>query len=351
MIGENKMKKILAIFLVTCFILCLAACGNKDNSGDLSNDNSHTTSTEIQTNTSDEAGGSGETNEPNSSDASNNTDNANDSNSSNGSGDLNNNNSSSGTNNSNTANSLSDSNNTNSSNNSNGANGTNNSNPPPHTHSYSDATCTAPAKCSCGATNGSALGHEWKGATCEAPKTCSVCKITEGNKLEHVVEGETCKWCKQVVPVTPNKFNANITYSCIGAKYDGDPFGYPQEYDCYVITYLILNGYSHSQGVCSESDEKNPSGNHVKPYHHNGKYYDSIAQWHGINGETSYKIVNSEIIITTQYSHTEKMVIKFELLSNGTLKVKSISGPALPEENGVNVGSLFYPNPDPETNE
>ena len=35
-----------------------------------------------------------------------------------------------------------------------------------HTHSYSDATCTEPAKCSCGATKGSALGHtkwsEWE---------------------------------------------------------------------------------------------------------------------------------------------------------------------------------------------
>lgn len=30
---------------------------------------------------------------------------------------------------------------------------------PTHTHSYSDATCTEPAKCSCGATKGSAKGH------------------------------------------------------------------------------------------------------------------------------------------------------------------------------------------------
>lgn len=35
-----------------------------------------------------------------------------------------------------------------------------------HTHSYSDATCTTPAKCSCGATNGNALGHNYKKGFC-----------------------------------------------------------------------------------------------------------------------------------------------------------------------------------------
>lgn len=37
---------------------------------------------------------------------------------------------------------------------------------PTHAHSYSDATCTAPAKCSCGATNGSALGHFYENWIC-----------------------------------------------------------------------------------------------------------------------------------------------------------------------------------------
>ena len=37
---------------------------------------------------------------------------------------------------------------------------------PTHTHSYSGATCTTPAKCSCGATNGSALGHSYSNGVC-----------------------------------------------------------------------------------------------------------------------------------------------------------------------------------------
>ena len=35
-----------------------------------------------------------------------------------------------------------------------------------HSHKYNSATCTSPATCSCGATNGSALGHNYSGKYC-----------------------------------------------------------------------------------------------------------------------------------------------------------------------------------------
>ena len=100
-----------------------------------------------------------------------------------------------------------------------------------HTHSYAPATCTEPATCSCGATNGkplghidadgngicdrcnttfcqhvwspanptceqsktctkcgiviAATGHTWTPATCTSPKTCSVCGAKEGAALGH----------------------------------------------------------------------------------------------------------------------------------------------------------------------
>lgn len=38
---------------------------------------------------------------------------------------------------------------------------------PIHTHNYSNATCTAPAKCSCGATKGNALGHNYDTGICK----------------------------------------------------------------------------------------------------------------------------------------------------------------------------------------
>lgn len=36
----------------------------------------------------------------------------------------------------------------------------------PHTHSFSDATCTEPAKCECGETEGEALGHNYSEGVC-----------------------------------------------------------------------------------------------------------------------------------------------------------------------------------------
>ena len=62
-----------------------------------------------------------------------------------------------------------------------------------HTHSFSDATCTVPAKCACGATKGKALGHNWKEATCKSPKTCARCGATEGKALGHNWKEATCQ--------------------------------------------------------------------------------------------------------------------------------------------------------------
>ena len=66
---------------------------------------------------------------------------------------------------------------------------------PPHTHSFSDATCTAPKTCPCGETEGEANGHAWNNATCSAPKTCSVCGATEGTAVSHSFSNGNCKEC------------------------------------------------------------------------------------------------------------------------------------------------------------
>ena len=105
-----------------------------------------------------------------------------------------------------------------------------------HTHTFSSATCTSPQKCSCGATNGKALGHNyanatctspqkctrcgktegsikhtWKAATCSAPKTCTACGKTEGSKLAHNIDTKTskCKVC--------GAFELNVEYATRGA--------------------------------------------------------------------------------------------------------------------------------------
>ncbi len=63
---------------------------------------------------------------------------------------------------------------------------------PSHTHSYSNATCTSPKKCSCGATAGTSLGHNYSSATCTSPKICSRCGVTSGSALGHSYSNATC---------------------------------------------------------------------------------------------------------------------------------------------------------------
>lgn len=278
------MKKGLAIILSVYLILCLAACDKNENSSDILGDTSQIASTENQTSKFTEWSSSS---------------------------------------------------------------GSSNSNKTTHTHSYSKASCTEPAKCSCGATNGSALGHSWKDATCQALKTCSVCKKTEGNKAEHIVEGTTCKWCKQVVVVNPNKVNIDTTYSCIGPKfYEELPYGDPPvECDCYILTVLKLGGGAFAHMLSSESNT--PKFTHT--FYHNGKYYRDVRQWRDIC-KTSYKITESEILVTLTYDYKseEEQKFSFELLSDDTLRIKSISGSNfldVSEKGGLVVGSIFYPNP------
>lgn len=74
---------------------------------------------------------------------------------------------------------------------------------PEHTHTWAQATCTAPKTCkTCGVTEGNATDHDWQSATCLAPQTCKVCGLTVGSISAHSYEDGTCKHCgdeKEVV--------------------------------------------------------------------------------------------------------------------------------------------------------
>ena len=61
-----------------------------------------------------------------------------------------------------------------------------------HRHDFASATCTLPATCECGETQGSALGHNWQEATCTEPETCSRCGQTGGEALGHDFLEATC---------------------------------------------------------------------------------------------------------------------------------------------------------------
>ena len=339
MIGENKMKKALAIILSICFVLCLTACNRDETTSDVASDNSQFTSAQTQTNTSDEASNHPETNNPNNSKVPNGSSNPS---GSNGSG----NNTSSGTKNSNGTTSSSNANDTNSSNslsNSNGTNGTNNSGAPTHTHSYSNATCTQPKKCSCGATSGSALGHKWQDATCKAPKTCSVCKITEGNKAEHVLEGTTCKWCKQVVVVSPTLLkNRNYEFYKL-IDYPFEEEGLSGTIALYTASVDFSGNREpiYFDGMYHEG-ELNPNypAEAPQPIFYKNKYYFPNTN---LGPFDSQKSISGNRIVLTFTEHNAQMKIEFELLSNDTLKVVSMKNISQtdPCKFNFSVGDIF----------
>lgn len=70
----------------------------------------------------------------------------------------------------------------------------------PHKHFVAKpATCTQPAKCSCGYKFGAALGHQMAPATCKSPQKCTRCGITTGGKAPHSYNiNSHCIWCNQL---------------------------------------------------------------------------------------------------------------------------------------------------------
>lgn len=108
-------------------------------------------------------------------------------------------------------------------------------------HSYKDATCTAPKTCSkCGATSGSALGHSYKNATCTAPKTCSKCGATSGSAAGHSYSNGTCTVCGAAdpnVPFTDNEWVAYIVKA--GTSEQGEVLS------VYTLKPTKFQGYTH----------------------------------------------------------------------------------------------------------
>lgn len=88
-----------------------------------------------------------------------------------------------------------------------------------HKHSYSAATCTEPKKCSCGATEGKALGHNYSNGV------CTVCGAKDPNFVSYTsVKNKTGSWNLKFL-VGKTLYNINLTlYSSaeygIGAGYD-----------------------------------------------------------------------------------------------------------------------------------
>lgn len=195
---------------------------------------------------------------------------------------------------------------------------------PTHTHSYSNATCTEPAKCSCGATNGSALGHKWQDATCQAPKTCSVCKTIEGNKLKHTYDEDgICSLCKSKDP--------NFKYPAVSSMDGNWKSVHKQEnYLCELTYHFTLNppeyllpfgagewGYFPEEEIQLENNES--LDDYESMVWTDGKTYYKLGG--GMAMEGIFEESDDKVIVTDYYSNNKKMVL--QRISTNRMKVIS----------------------------
>lgn len=136
---------------------------------------------------------------------------------------------------------------------------------PTHTHNFSAATCTSPQKCSCGVTEGTALGHKWSEATCKSPKTCSVCKKTEGNLTSHIYEGVYCVNCNMPLDaisksswICIKKQSGNYYFACINFNTKEIVDG-----SCCPINEAMSNNYAYDYSFIIDNTEYVVTGTNV----------------------------------------------------------------------------------------
>lgn len=92
-----------------------------------------------------------------------------------------------------------------------------------HVHSFSEATCTEPGKCDCGATEGTALGHDYKDGVCtrcgEKDPDYRMTSILEKQgkwKLKYLHEGELCS--AGITVCTPGEYSAGVGFGTLLSK-------------------------------------------------------------------------------------------------------------------------------------
>ena len=99
----------------------------------------------------------------------------------------------------------------------NSSNKTTVSSKPSHTHSFSAATCTKPKTCSCGATEGTALGHSYNSGV------CGVCGANDPNYVKKFTYNDVKEYLIGIVKKQGTYDNEEATY--MGSIAD-DEYGY-----------------------------------------------------------------------------------------------------------------------------
>lgn len=166
-----------------------------------------------------------------------------------------------------------------------------------HTHTWTEATCASPKTCSgCGKTSGSALGHNfsngkctrcgakdsdytepttvhthtWTPATCTLPKTCTTCGATEGSALGHDFSDERVE-----DHYNPDKVIVGCKCSDCGQVFAGDDIKAHQNETFYMSSYKCNDcNYDHpSMNLLTSHQEQNGHSGWTEiqvPTHHSG---------------------------------------------------------------------------------
>lgn len=188
---------------------------------------------------------------------------------------------------------------------------------PVHTHSFSAATCTEAKKCACGATEGTALGHDYKEGV------CSRCSAKDPDYKPTSVLKKNGKWVGNYISDINDGRLYNIVVTTCKGFGDGDGFTYTAggplkelsdnvEIDP-TIEIITYNGVEYYMGLGDGMDmEVTESGNTVKLVN---------------DGDDDNK-ENDDILV-------------FERTGENTIKVTSYSGWFFEKLTAVPVGTVL----------
>ena len=178
---------------------------------------------------------------------------------------------------------------------------------PIHTHSFSDATCTQPKTCSCGATDGNALGHNFENGT------CTRCGDKDPNYKLTSIFNKNGKWTSKYLLGT-ELYSVSITLNKPGEYYMGAAIG-----DLLSTLPSEMQNDPNIKNNCEE---------------YNGQFY-----FYGKgDGSPLQSVTEEDHIITISDDSGEKLV--FTRIDENTLKCSSAPN-AFAGMEGISVGSVF----------
>ena len=162
-----------------------------------------------------------------------------------------------------------------------------------HVHSYSEADCTSPKTCSCGETEGEALGHNYTDATCTSPQICYRCGETKGKELGHDIAEATCstpKTCKRCGQSSGGKadhsYVDNICIYSEQADLESLPVGLDK------LFVIDSENYGYETGAFTDSFGNTHVGAHVFD-----TYWGGANAVFNLNG--LYKTFSGTIVLST----------------------------------------------------